>query len=255
MSDNWGAYLETPPTTIFGSLNSVGHSALTPVPVETYADPEIDTTKLNPTSMDALAPIQPFMFPPNIEYDNFNGELENRIVACSNVPQDVPIDELNAIFGAYGEIEKFDMTRLNMGTLLVHYYDIRSARWLRSSEFSIHGRPIIRAFAPSEEVKNPKKPPNCGTIVIFHLVTETTSQELEELFSQFGEIRQIRSTPQKQKQRFIEYFDKRSAERALTSMNGKCVRNSKINIEFSLPGGFRRNYTAPSGPTVERRHV
>ena len=45
-------------------------------------------------------------------------------------------------------------------------------------------------------------------------------------------------------QKFIEYWDIRSAEKALNEMNNQVVGGSKISIDFSVPGGMRRKNLA-----------
>ena len=123
----------------------------------------------------------------------------------------------------------------------IHFYDIRSAQWAKMSELRIRGKAVFKTYALNEEVSNPSKPPNNGTIVVFHLPKSITEQEIFNTFSKYGEVRQIRSTPLKQNQKFIEFYDLRCAENALKSMNGKQIKNSRVSIEFSLPGGFRKN--------------
>ena len=104
----------------------------------------------------------------------------------------------------------------------------------------LKGKTITVSFAPLPVILDPKKPPNNGTIVIFHLPAGITDDQIVTIFGQFGEIRQIRGTPTKTQQRFVEYYDTRHAEAALLSMSGKYVMGTRVSIEFSLPGGFRR---------------
>jgi RNA recognition motif-containing protein len=257
MADSWTTFLETPPGCSSDLYASYGTSSIG----DSFWDFDWSSPsemEPQPTTIESLNAIAPVIFPTNINFENY-GELENRTMLISNVPADMTTNEIHSVFGRYGEIESYDDSNLSRGMLEVRYYDVRSAQWLRVSDFTIRGKPVSRAFAALEEVMNPRKPPNNGTIVIFHLPTETTAEELSAIFSQYGEIRQIRCTPFKQTQRFVEYFDKRAAEQALVAMNGKSIRKSKVSIEFSLPGGFRRNVqkyvTAPTLPTIERvRH-
>ena len=251
MSDSWTAFLETPPTTLSETFAPVPQSSLSEpqLPAESYDGNRV------PTAMESLD-LQQIMYHEEHEFSTF-GELENRVVICSNIPSTVSLDDFKATPMKFGDVEYFDTSQFDRGIVTVHYFDICSAHQLKHSDLRIDGKPIMMSFGPLEEVKNPKKPPNNGTIVIFHLPEDATDQELMRLFSKFGNIRQIRSSPFKQSQRFIEFYDKRHAQAALTAMNGTYVRNSKINIEFSLPGGFRRNPQnfAPAAPTVERvRH-
>ena len=254
MSDSWTAFLETPPTTLSETF------ATPPVPQSSLSESQLPADSYDgnrvPTAMESLDTLQPLPYQQEHEFSTF-GELENRVVICSNIPSTVSLDEFKVMPMQFGDIEYFDTSQFDRGIVTVHYFNIYAAHQLKHSDLRIDGKPIIMSFGPLEEVKNPKKPPNNGTIVIFHLPEDATDQELMMLFSKFGNIRQIRSSPFKQSQKFIEFYDKRDAQAALTAMNGTYVRNSKINIEFSLPGGFRRNPQnfAPPAPTIERvRH-
>ena len=251
MSDSWTAFLETPPTTLSETFVSpaVPQSSLSDMMLQ-----PIEDESRQPTSMESIDPVYPEMFSAEPAFEN-PGEVENRVVLLSNLPEHANFEDLKPSFERYGDVEFYDLSKFDRGCVTIHYYDIRSAIELRRAWLQLQGRTIMKIFAPFEEVTNPRKPPNNGTIVIFHLPAEVTDDELCDLFARFGEIRQIRSSPFKQTQRFIEYHDKRAAERALTGMNGRFVRNSRISIEFSLPGGFRRNgqsVRTPSLPTIER---
>lgn len=214
----------------------------------------IQPTSVN--SLDNLKKIEPVSFPPGIASINPNGEFENRTLLISNLPSNVTNSELETSFCSYGDIENINLRDINRGTARIRFYDIRSSQWARVTETRIRSNIVFKSFAPLEEVTNPRKPPNNGTIVIFHLPTAITDEELSTIFSQFGEIRQIRSTPLKQNQKFVEFYDIRNAEIALKSMNGQIIKKSRVSIEFSLPGGFRKNGATfnknVSFPTIER---
>ena len=261
MTDCWTDYLETPPTSLCDSLG-LGReceSARETAPANIFdyweEPPRPNSTdERMPTSFESLISIEPIAPPADFNFEA-QGELESRSVTVANLPWRVSLRELEPLFQRFGPVERIDSSNLSAGVVVVHYFDIRSAQHLRATDFSLYGQAVFRSFAAPEEVRNTRKPPNNGTIVIFHLPMETPNEELEAMFSRFGEIRQIRNTPSKQTQRFIEYFDKRDASEALHAMNGTFIRNSRINIEFSLPGGFRRNaqaYVAPPLPRIDR---
>lgn len=262
MCDCWTDFLATPPSSLgdtFGldrEFQSAGDPAMTNIFEYWDEPPRPHSTETRvPTSIESLSAIEPIPVPVETSFES-HGELETRAVLVSNLSPRASLNELEKIFAQYGAIERIDSSKLSYGMLIVHYFDIRSAQYLRATDFAIYGQPVFRTFAAPEEVKNSRKPPNNGTIVIFHLPAETPNEELEALFSRYGEIRQIRNTPSKETQRFIEFFDKRDANDALQGMNGRFIRNSRINIEFSLPGGFRRNvqsFIAPLPvPRIER---
>lgn len=57
------------------------------------------------------------------------------------------------------------------------------------------------------------------------------------LFDFIGPIKEMRDTPWKKNQRFVEFFDTRDAAKALKQMNGKEIHGKHVVIEFSRPGG------------------
>lgn len=251
-TDNWNTYLETPPS-------SFGHSALdsfTFSSTDSFGSPQVSVeSNLIPPSMMPIMDSKgevPIVYP---EIDvNFEvcGEMENRTLNISNIAQEITQYELQNVLKRYGPIDKIQMfPEKNLAQ--VSYYDIRSARWLRIEQIFLKDKPLLISFAPLNTILDMKKPPNNGTIVIFHLPADATNQVMEDIFSKFGEIRQIRKTPSKKFQRFIEFFDLRSAENALNAMNGQIILTSRVSIEFSLPGGYRKNamQVAPV-PTIQR---
>ena len=78
---------------------------------------------------------------------------------------------------------------------------------------------------------------NQGTIVVFNL-----DETIQQLFNVYGEIKDIRSTPNKKHHRFIEFYDTRAAENALKGMNGTQLNGKKLKIEFSRPGGKESSF-------------
>jgi RNA recognition motif-containing protein len=185
------------------------------------------------------------------------GEAETRILQISNVDPDTTSEELDTTFGYYGEIDSVDIGNVRFGIATVKFFDLQAALKARQSRIVLRGKVLMMLFGAPDPVCNPRKPPNNGTVVVFHLRKGVTDEQIREEFVKFGDIRQIRSAPGKQTQRFIEYWDTRSAEQALKGMKSKKIFESKISVEYSLPGGYRKAHapTQPSGPrlpTIER---
>jgi RNA recognition motif-containing protein len=181
------------------------------------------------------------------------GEMESRAIFLSNLDaQTAPAEVLEAM-SSFGEVHSLDLGQAQFGLAVVRYFDIRAAHAARRHRVHLRGRPLLAIFGPPFPIVNPRKPPNNGTIVVFHLRSGVSNDAIAAEFSQFGEIRQIRSAPGKLTQRFIEFFDLRAAQAAVKATRGKKMFNSKISVEFSLPGGFRRAADkGPKLPTVER---
>jgi RNA recognition motif-containing protein len=182
-------------------------------------------------------------------------EFESRTISLSNINPVAKSDDIRLGFSRFGDIHTIDMSQIHLGIALVQFYDIRAACRARTSKLTLNGRPISALFQLSADVPDPQNAPNNGTLVFFHLRPGVTDEMMEGELSRFGEIREIRSCPGKDDQRFVEFWDTRAAESALSELKGKKLFRSRITVGFSLPGGLRRPGTAfslPRFPTVER---
>ena len=64
-----------------------------------------------------------------------------------------------------------------------------------------------------------EKDQNQGTLVVFNLPPSITNEELIMVFSEYGEVKEVRHTPNKKHHRFIEFYDIRHAEKAMKALN------------------------------------
>ena len=55
-----------------------------------------------------------------------------------------------------------------------------------------------------------------------------------------GEVKELRDTPFKREQRFVEFYDVRDAALARREMDGKAIDGKPIIVQFSRPGGFNK---------------
>lgn len=135
--------------------------------------------------------------------------------------------------------------------MLATYFDLRHAREaVRQLEGQMHfGRKFdVRFQCPvdSHAVANPAPPgapaaacpsANQGTLVVFNLDVSTSAEDIRALFSQVGDVKEIRATPNKKHHKFVEFYDVRDAEKALLKLNKSEVAGKRIKIEISRPGG------------------
>ncbi|KAK3223515.1 hypothetical protein Dsin_010540 [Dipteronia sinensis] len=91
---------------------------------------------------------------------------------------------------------------------------------------------------------------NQGTIVVFNLDSGVSSSTLKDVFQAFGAVKELRETPLKKHQRFVEFYDIRDAAKALKEMNGKEIYGKPVVIEFSRPGGFSKKFFNAHHPTT-----
>jgi RNA recognition motif-containing protein len=184
------------------------------------------------------------------------GETESHTIILSNLPNKLLTNEslstfVVSTFGAIADCE-FSVSRRSAS---IRFFDLRYARLMRMCCIRYDRSFLEMAFGPSLPVSNAKKPPNNGTIALFHVHEAATCSMLAELFCQFGEIREIRETLHKRSQRFVEYWDTRAAEKARKEMNGLWLFGARMSVEYSLPGGWRRDSETciEKVPTIERK--
>jgi RNA recognition motif-containing protein len=182
-------------------------------------------------------------------------DIESRAIQFTNLDPQTTTKDILEMLKAYGEIESVDLSNIIAGTAIVRFYDVRVSQAVRRTRFCFRNRCLGVTYGPPLEISNPRKPPNNGTIVVFHLRKGIPEDGIHKEFAPFGAIRQIRCAPGKLTQRFIEYYDVRAAQAAVTGMKGKKIFKSKISVEFSLPGGFKKTQdqvVSPRLPTIER---
>ncbi|KAI8024388.1 Protein terminal ear1 [Camellia lanceoleosa] len=92
---------------------------------------------------------------------------------------------------------------------------------------------------------------NQGTLVIFNLDSSVSTTSLRDIFQAFGPVKELRETPLKRHQRFVEFYDVRHAAKALSEMNGKEIHGSHVVIEFSRPGGHVKRFSKSAQTTIK----
>ena len=189
--------------------------------------------------------------PPQSSFVSEEGEIRSIII--TNLNPETTYNQLNELASRFYDVKNIDMSRIKDGQATIDYFDIRHAQDMkrRFNGTNFNGNVLVITYAPPSKIIDPYNPPNNGTIVIFHLPSNITNLQISSIFGRFGEIRQIRSTPSKYTQRFVEFWDTRNSEKALRAMHGNFIMGQKISIEFSLPGGFRRNELVSSVQKVE----
>ncbi|OHT12681.1 hypothetical protein TRFO_17384 [Tritrichomonas foetus] len=225
--EDWGFYIETPP--------SLKNSATYNSPCEI-----LNNSPLNLPTYNAPEKLtNPIIVRPDGEAPTDPTEIESRAVNVLNLPKIYDQSNIQEIVNPQSIINTFDYEE---DQLHIEFFDIRHAIAFRQfyNNLKFNGQTIEVKFSVPRPVTGSQHPINNGTIVLFHLPPSITNPTLSQYFSQYGEIRQIRGTPQKPTQRFIEYWDTRGSEAAVHAMNGVLMSGSKISIEFSVPGGMRR---------------
>lgn len=227
LEDVWTFYVETPPSSLSSSYVSSDTTQSTEklkpiLGIPTYKAPPVPVVPQQPVRIDSRDISAP-------------AEVESRAVEITNVSKSYTNDNIDEIVDPPSVIEYFEMEGT---TLFIEFYDIRHAMAFKTL-LSAHYVEVKYGIPRRLRVKS-DVPVNLGTIVLLHLLPSVTNAQLLVIFSQFGEIRQIRGTPSKPTQRFIEYWDIRASQKAVEQMSGTVLCGSKLLIEFSMPGGMRK---------------
>jgi hypothetical protein len=234
--DRWQEYLATPPSADLASIDLDSEMG--------FELPDVNgLVGYVPTDL-CEAPM-----------DLYPDEFESRALSLSNIDPASRSEDIRLGFSRFGDVHAIDMTQIHLGIAVVQFYYNRAACRARSTKVSVYGRPIAVLFKPPEAVLDPQNAPNNGTLVFFHLRPGVTNEMMEDELRRFGEIREIRSCPGKDDQRFVEFWDLRAAENALAELKGKKLFRSRITVGFSVPGGMRRPgmpSSMPQLPKVER---
>ncbi|KAJ0236831.1 RNA recognition motif domain-containing protein [Hirschfeldia incana] len=181
------------------------------------------------------------------------GEHPSRTLFVRNINSTVEDAELRAIFEQYGDIRTLYTACKHRGFVMVSYYDIRASRAAMRALQSklLKGRKLDIHFSIPKD--NPsEKDVNQGTLVVFNLAPSVSNRDLENIFGAYGEIKEIRETPNKRHHKFVEFFDVRSADSALKALNRTDIAGKRIKLEHSRPGGARRNMMLQMNPEYEQ---
>ncbi|CAN6244466.1 unnamed protein product [Urochloa humidicola] len=179
------------------------------------------------------------------------GEHPSRTLFVRNINSNVEDSELKLLFEHYGDISNLYTACKHRGFVMISYFDIRSARHamralqnkpLRRRKLDIHYS--IPKDNPSE------KDINQGMLVVFNVDPSVTNDDIHQIFSDYGDIKEIRDAPQKGHHKIIEFYDVRAAEAAVRALNKSDLAGKKVKLETSRLGGTRRLMTQHTSPEL-----
>ncbi|XWS63756.1 hypothetical protein CRYUN_Cryun06bG0129200 [Craigia yunnanensis] len=202
-----------------------------------------------------------------------------RAFVLTLVPCDVSECKVRKELEVFGEVRGVQMERVREGIVTVHFYDLRHAEKAlkemreqhmqqktsvlnqyvaaaagcepgqinacsplsRPARGLIAGRAVWAhfIFPASNAVPDGN---NQGTVVVFNLDPGVSTSKLKDIFQAYGPVKELRETPVKKHQRFVEFYDVRDAAKALREINGKEINGKQVVIEFSRPGGYSRKF-------------
>ncbi|XP_010554918.1 PREDICTED: protein MEI2-like 2 [Tarenaya hassleriana] len=185
-----------------------------------------------------------------------HGEHPSRTLFVRNINSNIEDSELRALFEPFGEIRSLYTACKSRGFVMISYYDIRAAHTaLRALQGTLLRKRTLDIHFSIPKENPSEKDMNQGTLVVFNVDTSVSNDELCQIFSVYGEVKEIRETPHRRFHRFIEYFDVRHAEATLKALNRSEIGGKRIKLELSRPGGARRLSVPIAGQDMERHEA
>ena len=212
-----------------------------PPPQASYAFPE--APDLLYSAPGAFGPIEEEEEDNDDDMTNMPKQAEHpsRTLFVRNLANDTDPLALQDEFEQFGPVRSIYANCKYRGFVMISFFDIRhsKAAMLVLNGKKVFGKKMDVHYALPKD--NPgDKESNQGTLVVFNLDTTMSDEDIRDVFSDHGEVKDIRSTPNKNTHKFIEFFDVRDAERALVALNRTKVRSKIIKIEVSRPSNRGR---------------
>jgi hypothetical protein len=168
-------------------------------------------------------------------------EHPSRTLFVRNLPNDTDPLALQSEFEQFGPVRSIYANCKYRGFVMISFFDIRhsKAAMLVLNGKKVQGKKMDVHYALPKDNAGDKEA-NQGTLVVFNLDTSMSDDDIRAVFSDYGEVKDIRSTPNKNTHKFVEFYDVRDAERALLALNRTKVRSKVIKIEVSRPSNRGR---------------
>ncbi|KAI3744746.1 hypothetical protein L1987_57837 [Smallanthus sonchifolius] len=171
------------------------------------------------------------------------------------------------------------MERLRDGIVTVHFYDLRQATEVLNNIQEQHMQQQRRhlnalTLAGPHFLPHPARGLLCGRViwaqfafplaaglpdhynqgtVIITSDSNVSIGDVRDIFQAFGAVKEIRETPWKRNQKFVEFYDARDATKAVAAVNGQEINGKRFVVKFSRPGGHNLIPNSPPPPPV-REH-
>ena len=173
-------------------------------------------------------------------------EPPTHTISVYNLSSTASDDDLIKLLSQFGELGTTHFEHVKTcGSATAFYFNIEhSMRALRGLQGKVfHGKILEVHYKQPVSGATEEEEMNQGTLFVHHLEKPVTKDDLKNKFKKYGEIRDVRSTPNKETHRFVEFFDTRDAKAAMEGENGTELCGNIIAIELSRPGGQFQQYT------------
>ncbi|KAK1360038.1 Meiosis protein mei2 [Heracleum sosnowskyi] len=179
-------------------------------------------------------------------------EKFSRTLLVTNISTSIEDSELRSLFEKYGDIHSLYTNCKHLGHIIVSFYDIRAA-W--SARNSLSNKPSRARNLDTHYLiaKDPLgKDIQEGTLVVSNIDSSLSNDNIRQIFGSFGEIKEIGEAHQCNK--FIEYYDIRSAEAAYRTLNCSNIAGKQIKLELGPDRQYVMQQFLPLLTLYKRSH-
>ncbi|KAI8368872.1 hypothetical protein EDC96DRAFT_441073, partial [Choanephora cucurbitarum] len=164
-----------------------------------------------------------------------------RTLFVRNVQYTIPESEIRSLFAEYGEIKDVFNLIENRGMIFVTFYDVRAAEEAKHAMQGTYlsDRKIdVHYSLPKEEEEKARcdRTKNQGTLLytLKNTNNELDDHELQSYFSQFGEVKAIRTIYllDRNQQRLVEFYDSRACVAAYDATIDAEYKGGKWDVAF-----------------------
>lgn len=157
-----------------------------------------------------------------------HGEQPSRTLFVRNIDSKTEDMELRVFFEQYGDVRTLYTSFRHRGFIVVSYYDIRAAQnAVMFQTKSIRGQKLDIQFCISKDSPS-EKDINEGVLLVTNLESSISNDDLLHIFGVYGEIKEICHQGH---HKFIEFYDVRAAEAALSALNRRDIAGRRIKVE------------------------
>jgi len=162
----------------------------------------------------------------------------SRALIVKNINPSIEDSELRVQFQQHGDIQALHTSCKNHGFVTVSYYDIRAAQ---NAMRALHNTTLglmnldVQFSITKENFLN--RDANNGILAVSIFDSSISNHDLLQIFSVYGDVKEICKAPTGSNKIFVEFYDVRAAEVSLNNLNKGDMSCSKIKVEHSRSGG------------------
>jgi len=191
-------------------------------------------------------------------------EKPNRTLFIRNVNYKTTEEDVRKVFEEYGTVTNMFSRIEKRGMVFVTFSDIRDAKKakdaLQNTEIGGRAIDVHYSLPRSEDDSYAEQAQKNSQDTLFVSLREGqedfSEEEAREYFSQFGDVKDVRSSPGHTRQRFVEFYDVQECDKAIQASNGASYKDGVLFVRSAHnrydPGRRRKDSPERSAPGPRR---